>query len=158
MANLNVLEPLHKQKSWRKCTDFDVFMAWSLSSMFLLILVNDHLTIKTTLMEGLFEEFHSIRGGMVVPKVKGRSNFEIPKDTPYLALTGKLWGIFGVYFIEKCPWNFPRSMCYLWRCRLWANRHELQQSVEYGTARATDGSRQHQVSIILSIVFTSSII
>ena len=31
---------------------------------------------------------------------KQRSLFELTKDTPYLALTGELWGVFSEYFEE----------------------------------------------------------
>ena len=31
------------------------------------------------------------------------SDFELTKNTPYLALTGELWSVFGEYFGEKLP-------------------------------------------------------
>ena len=38
---------------------------------------------------------------MQMANVGYRSDFELTKDTPYLALTGELWSVFCEYFGER---------------------------------------------------------
>ena len=39
------------------------------------------------------------------------SDFSITKGTPYLALTGDLWGVFREFFKEKGPWYIETALC-----------------------------------------------
>ena len=42
----------------------------------------------------------------VIAKVKYRLYLKLTKDTPYLALVGKLWGVYCEYFIENQLYHY----------------------------------------------------
>ena len=44
-------------------------------------------------------------------KVENKPDFELIKDTPYLTLTGELWGVYYEDFDKKWYYNIGTSLC-----------------------------------------------
>ena len=43
-------------------------------------------------------------------KIRTHKNYELTKDTPYLALTGELWGVLSEFFGEKIPRDIESAL------------------------------------------------
>ena len=83
---------------------------------------------------------------MQMTNVGYRSDFELTKDTPYLALTVELWSVFCEYFGEKLP-CYEGSLLYLiyvphWHYRVYITYKPLHSVPYIGPTSAQSGQRR----------------